>query len=308
VSILVLFFGYFRMIERATLEISDITNDIIIAKIGIQRMVSILHEEPTIEGKGKGLAYPSAWKQLEVRNVHFAYEHKAVLKDVSLTLNRGEKVGVVGLSGAGKSTFFNLLLDLHEEYTGEILLGGVSLKDIDRTAYIDHVSVVLQETELFNASLRDNITMAAVGEQELSEEHLQEVLRIAHLSSLLEKLPEGLESVVGEKGVKLSGGEKQRVGIARALYRKPDLLLLDEATSHLDVESEKLIQEALHDVFQKVTAVVIAHRLSTIREMDRIVVLDGGRIVEQGSFEQLLTRGGKFASLWKKQSGDTVAV
>lgn len=134
-----------------------------------------------------------------------------------------------------------------------------------------------------------------------SKDRLEEALRIAHLSDFLHKLPQGIKTPIGEKGIKLSGGEKQRLGIARAVYRRPDILFLDEATSHLDIESEQKIQDALHAFFQKVTAIVIAHRLSTIKEMDRILVLEEGRIIEEGDFETLVKMRGRFYALWKRQ-------
>ena len=160
------------------------------------------------------------------------------------------------------------------------------------------MAVVLQDTEVFNFSLRDNIT---IGAAEVKEDALQQALQVAHVNDFIAKLPQGLNTLIGEKGVKLSGGEKQRVGIARAVFKAPQLLLLDEATSHLDIESEEKIKDSLHTFFQHVTSVVIAHRLTTIQEMDRIILLEKGTVCEQGSFEELIARRGKFFNLWEKQ-------
>jgi ABC-type multidrug transport system fused ATPase/permease subunit len=190
---------------------------------------------------------------------------------------------------------------LYHDYEGEIKIGEVDLKQINRSSYIDNLAVVLQDTELFDASLEENINIAGIDGVDISEKEMEKIYGTAYLTDLLIKLPEGKNTIVGEKGIKLSGGERQRVGIARALYRKPDILLLDEATSHLDADSEKKIQASLSEFFNDVTAIVIAHRLSTLKEMDRIIVLHEGGIVEEGTFEELLNKGGHFTKLWKMQ-------
>ena len=160
----------------------------------------------------------------------------------------------------------------------------------------------MQDTELFNASLKENIFIGDIPGRAIDNDILDEAIQSSYLSDVIKRLPDGADTTIGEKGVKLSGGEKQRLGIARALYRKPDILLLDEATSHLDVESERKIQTSLHSFFNKVTAIVIAHRLSTIKEMDVIVVMQGGRIIEKGSFKSLIAEKGVFSQLWEKQN------
>jgi ATP-binding cassette subfamily B protein len=159
---------------------------------------------------------------------------------------------------------------------------------------------VLQETEVFNFTLRQNIVLAN-SEESANNELFEKSLHIAHVTDFLSKLPEGADTLIGEKGVKLSGGEKQRLGIARAVFKQPQILLLDEATSHLDVESEEKIRTSLHEFFQSVTAVVIAHRLTTLREMDRIIVIEDGKIMEEGSFDELYQKQGRFYELWEKQ-------
>ena len=222
-----------------------------------------------------------------------------MLSRISFAIGRGEKIGIVGLSGAGKSTIFKLLLKEYEDYKGEIKFDGLSLREISPKDYYAQTAAVLQDTEVFNLSLRENIT---IGKEKFDRASFERALDVAHVRGFLHKLPQGVDTLIGEKGVKLSGGEKQRLGIARAVYKEPELLLLDEATSHLDIESEKKIQESLHEFFQSVTAVVIAHRLTTIKEMDRIIVIENGRIVEHGSFSKLMrTPRGRFRELWKKQ-------
>lgn len=299
VGIIAMVLLYFGKIRESAGELAEVANKFVIAKIAVMRMKDILNEEPTIEQSGTKKLFKS-WKAIEIKDLHFSYHGRKVLKNFSLTINRGEKVGIVGISGAGKSTLFKLLLKFYDGYEGGIYFDGVELGDIKRPSLIEKIAVVPQETELFNLSLKENITLSPrLNTQQ--KKQLKQALKIAHVQEFMHKLPQGIESPVGEKGVKLSGGEKQRVGIARAVYRQPELLLLDEATSHLDIESEQKIQDALHRFFEKTTAIVIAHRLSTIKEMDRIVVIKRGSVIEQGSFSQLMKQKGEFFKLWEKQ-------
>lgn len=302
-GLLTLFLGLFHRVGTSARELTDVTEQISLAKIWISRTMSILKTEPVIENPDivkNQLKYPSDWEIMKIQNINFSYKKNTALKNVSFKVNRGEKVGIVGLSGAGKSTLFKLILDLYEDYEGDIYFNDISLKNMQRQSYIDHVSVVLQDTELFDMSLKHNIEIASVHKSD-DPSLLNNVIKMAHLEDVVEKLPDGVNTIVGEKGIKLSGGQRQRVGIARALYRQPDLLLLDEATSHLDAHSEKEIQKALKNLMHKFTIIVIAHRLSTIKAMDKIVVLENGGVVEQGSFEELLNANGAFARMWKEQ-------
>ncbi len=302
-DLLVLFVGYFGKVEAAVSELAEVSHELVINKLQFHRLKEIFQTKATIEGShiAQQQKFPENWQKIEFKNVTFSYEEKKILKDFNLTIMRGQKIGIVGLSGAGKSTLFTLLLDLYESYAGEILIDTIPLKEIDRQDYINHLSVVLQDTELFNLSLKENILIGGQPNFPHDEHKLHEVIETAHLSEVIERLPKSIDTVIGEKGTKLSGGEKQRLGIARALYRQPELLLMDEATSHLDVDSERKIQASLHVFFKQVTAVVIAHRLSTLKEMDEVIVMHGGKIEERGSFEKLIEKGGMFARLWEKQ-------
>ena len=183
---------------------------------------------------------------------------------------------------------------------GDILFDDVSIKRISKSDYFKQASVVLQDTEVFNFSLRDNITITNALQKE-NQELLEQALDTAHISEFLNKLPRGLDTIIGEKGVKLSGGERQRLGIARAIFKEPKILLLDEATSHLDLESEEKIKDSLHRFFENVTAIVIAHRLTTIKEMDKILVIEEGKLIESGNFDKLYASRGRFYELWEKQ-------
>lgn len=299
VSLLLLFIGLFQKVGTSTNELVSVTQQMVINKIWVSRAMNILSEPIGIENPEKSQKeYPETWKELIFKNIHFAYKKGQALQDISFSVKRGESVGIVGLSGAGKSTLFKLLLDLYEDYDGDILFDSVALKEIQRESYIKHVSIVLQDTELFNMTLRENIEIANVKKSHVP---IKTAINMAHLTDVVQKLPGKLDTIVGEKGIKLSGGQRQRVGIARAIYRDPDILLMDEATSHLDGHSEKQIQEAIHEVKGKYTMIVIAHRLSTIQEMDRIVVLDKGKVAEIGTFKELIDRGGIFAHMWHMQ-------
>lgn len=296
---LIIFNFYFGRVIDIASSFSDTVQDLTMQKFAVARMVEIARVESFPDGEGAIRNFPSDWKTISVRGLSFSYGGDEVLHDISFDLHRGERLGLVGLSGAGKSTLFKLLLKENENYTGEILIDDVPLRSIKKSSYYQKVTVVLQETEVFNLSLRENILLA--NPKKKDESSLKKALNIAHVTSFLHRLSQGVETMIGEKGVKLSGGERQRVGIARAVFKEPEVLFLDEATSHLDVESEEKIQDSLHVFFKNVTALVIAHRLTTIKEMDRILVLEGGKIIESGTFGELYDRKGRFFELWEKQ-------
>jgi len=300
VGFLVLFYGYFSNLWTSVSELADTAQDFTIAKYGVGRMTDILNVPIEIDKEEGKVPFPKDWKKITISDLSFSYGSKKVLDSVSFEINRGEKIGIIGLSGAGKSTVFKLLLKEHESYSGNIFLDDIPLKNISKKSYFDHIAVVLQETEVFNFSLRDNVTISNHN-HEHDQPLLEKALNVAHVSEFAATLPKNVDTEIGEKGIRLSGGEKQRVGIARAVFKDPQILLLDEATSHLDVESEDKIQDSLHQFFKTVTAVVIAHRLTTIKEMDRILVLENGRIIESGSFDDLYNKKGRFHELWEKQ-------
>lgn len=297
---LILFNNYFLRILESVSELSESTQDFIINKYSVARMQELLLEPVRIDAEKGKVGFPKNWQKITVKNLSFSYGHKAILKNISFEINRGERIGIIGLSGAGKSTLFKLLLKETENYTGDILFDGLSIRKIKKSSYYQRVGVVLQETEVFNFTLRENITITADGQRK-RDDKLSQALDISHVKDFVAKLPQGIDTFIGEKGVKLSGGEKQRLGIARAIYKQPELLFLDEATSHLDLESEEKIKDSLHAFFQKVTAVVVAHRLTTIKEMDKILVIDKGELVESGNFNELYGKQGRFYQLWSKQ-------
>jgi ABC-type multidrug transport system fused ATPase/permease subunit len=281
-------------------ELADRAEDFAVAKNAVYRMQMILKTPVTIDDETGKVQFPDTWHSITFNDVSFSYQEKPVLERISFTVKRGEKVGIVGLSGAGKSTLFKLLLKEHESYTGEILFDDIPLRQISKKDYFNHLAVVLQETELFNTSLRENITITNQKEEH-NDALLQRAIEVAHVDNFMAKLPEGVDTIIGDRGVRLSGGEKQRVGLARAIFKDPEILLLDEATSHLDIESEEKIQDSLHQFLENVTAIVIAHRLTTIKEMDTIIVIENGAIIESGSFSDLFAAKGRFFAWWEKQ-------
>lgn len=300
VGFLILFYGYFNILTTSVDDLAGVAQDVAIARTDVGRLSEFFEQKIIIDKEEGKRDFPKNWDGIYIKNLSFSYDQHAVLSDLNLYVKKGEKVGIVGLSGAGKSTLFKLLLKEHESSTLDIFIGDAPLKDIRKSDYIQHVAVVLQDTEVFNMSLRENVTITNASAAQ-NETAFTKAITISHVDDFVHKLPLGVETLIGEKGVKLSGGEKQRLGIARAVFKNPEILFLDEATSHLDVESEQKIQDSLKHFFKDVTAVVIAHRLSTIKEMDRIMVMQDGKIIETGTFNELYERDGRFREFWNKQ-------
>lgn len=269
------------------------------AVIDIERMFAILAREPEIEDKPG--SKPLAVKRGAIRfeNVSFAYEpNRQILKDVSFEVPAGHRVAVVGPSGAGKSTISRLLFRFYEVSGGRISIDGQDIRDVTQHSLRMAIGVVPQDTVLFNDTIRYNIRY---GRWKASDAEVEEAARLARIDDFIRRSPKGYDTEVGERGLKLSGGEKQRVAIARTILKAPPILLLDEATSALDSHTEREIQDALERVSENRTTLVIAHRLSTIVGADEIIVLDDGVIVERGTHHQLLAQGGLYASMWNRQ-------
>ena len=267
--------------------------------IDIETMFALLHEPPEIVDRLGAKPLRVTKGEIKFENVSFAYDpERQILKHVSFEVPAGRMVAIVGPSGAGKSTISRILFRFYEVSGGRVLIDGQNISDVTQSSLRAAIGMVPQDTVLFNDTIFYNIRY---GRPEASDREVREAAKLAQVHDFIMTLPQGYDSLVGERGLKLSGGEKQRVAIARTILKSPPILMLDEATSALDSHTEKEIQDALERVARERTSLVIAHRLSTVVHADDIIVLDHGEIVEQGTHQELLARGGIYASLWTRQ-------
>ncbi len=297
-------FTYSWSITWAIVSASRILHELNEAKIKISRLIPIFEEEANMYFGTEIL--DANWNQVEIKDLYFDYTingvEKPALIDVNLKLERGKKYGFVGHSGSGKSTLTKLLVGLYPIKSGNINFNGTinqSLYSLKERSVSDNISIVLQETELFDLTFRENLTLL----QPKLDEDILRVIKITQLDQVLAKLPNGLDTELGEKGYKLSGGEKQRLGIARALLTNSEIIIFDEATSALDTHTEMMIQEAIEQELTNKTLIMVAHRLSTLKNVDRIFVFSKGRLIEEGKFETLVNKTSSyFYKLWTNQT------
>jgi subfamily B ATP-binding cassette protein HlyB/CyaB len=275
--------------------------------VSVQRLGDILNT-PTEPGYDQSrMSLPGIKGRIQFDQVSFRYrtDGPEVLRDVSLDIHVGEVICIVGRSGSGKSTLTKLVQRLYVPERGRVLIDGVDIAQVDTAWLRRRIGVVLQENVLFNRTVRENIALADPG---LPMEAVIQAAQLAGAHEFILEMPEGYDTLVGEHGDNLSGGQRQRIAIARALVTNPRILIFDEATSALDYESERVIQQNMHAICKGRTVIIIAHRLSTVRVAHRIIVLEKGQIVEQGTHEDLLKRTGQYANLYALQSGQGVQV
>ena len=266
-----------------------------------KRVFEILDQTPEVKDSPGAKELPPFSKEIEYRDVYFRYGDEMVLKGISFKVRKGEKVALVGSSGAGKTTITNLLPRFYDVTEGSILIDGVDIREVTLRSLRSQIGVVTQQTLLFNDTVRNNI---AYGRPDIPQEEVEKVAKAADAHDFIMKLPQGYDTIIGEQGVLLSGGQRQRISIARALLKNAPILILDEATSSLDTESEREVQQALDRLMANRTVLVIAHRLSTVRGADRILVISDGRIVEEGTHEELMALGGEYRRLYELQFRD----
>jgi ABC-type multidrug transport system fused ATPase/permease subunit len=263
-------------------------------KASMDRINLILHAENKIEEDPNPISVSSFEQAIEFRNVSFQYDDKIILKNIDLSIKKGETLAIVGASGAGKSTLVDLIPRFHDVSEGEILVDGKNIKTLRLDDLRKMIGVVSQEPILFNDTIEKNI---ALGEDKLDEQRILDAAKVANAMSFIENKEEGVKSLVGDRGGKLSGGEKQRITIARAIYKNPPILILDEATSSLDTVSERMVQDAIDQLMKNRTSIVIAHRLSTVQNADKIIVLHDGEKVEEGTHASLIAQQGYYKKL-----------
>ncbi len=298
--------------------LSNVRVDVMSALVSFDRVFEVLDLRPGIEEKPDAVDVPAGAGRVEFRDVHFRYpsagevslatledvaaldrtENAPVLRGVEFTVEPGQMVALVGPSGAGKSTISMLVSRIYDVTEGAVLVGDVDVRDASLASLRDTIGVVTQDSHLFHETIAENLRYAKPG---ATDEEMWAALRGAQVAELVRALPDGLDTVVGERGYRFSGGEKQRIAIARLLLKQPSIVIMDEATAHLDSESEAAVQRALTAALHGRTALVIAHRLSTIRDADQILVLDQGRIVERGRHDDLVTAGGLYSELYRTQ-------
>lgn len=295
------FIAALLMLYEPVKRLTNVNNTINQGIAGAERIFSIIDRVPDIEDKPDAMELPHVAKTIDIKNVTFCYADTPVLKNINLSIKAGEVVAFVGMSGGGKTSLVNLIPRFYDVSEGRVLIDGQDIRDVTLQSLRRQIAIVTQQTILFNDTVKNNI---AYGDIQRTEEEIFNAARAANAHDFIMKLPNGYDANIGELGTKLSGGEKQRISIARALLKDAPILILDEATSSLDTEAEIEVQDALDNLMKGRTTLVIAHRLSTIRNADRIIALVNGEIVEAGNHEALMAKKGEYYRLYNLQFKD----
>ncbi|MCV7211893.1 ABC transporter ATP-binding protein [Mycolicibacterium canariasense] len=299
---LTVFISYLVSFFKPVQDLAKLTNTIAMASVGVDRVNELLTAETTVEEKPDAVEPARIKGAISFERVAFSYNAETpVLRDVTFEVAPGQLVGVVGHTGSGKSSLVSLIPRFYDPSVGTVRIDGVDLRDYKLHELRRQIAYVLQDTVLFRGTIRDNI---AFGRPDADHDEIVEVAKLANAHEFISEMPQGYDSAVGDRGLTLSGGQRQRIGIARALIRDSPILILDEPTAALDAESEHLVMSALQRLMADRTVITIAHRLSTIRDADKIVVLEEGRVVEEGTHNELLTAGGRYADLHRIQYED----
>lgn len=289
-----LFLGIFAQVIQPAKNFSNGITSVQKGIVSAQRIFGVVDTVPVVRNKPGARTLDAFNRDIEFRNVSFAYDNHHVLRDINLRIEKGKTIALVGPSGGGKSTLADLIPRFYDPAQGQVLLDGIPLVDYELESLRKVIGVVTQESILFHDTIFNNI---AFGMENVPEEEVIRAAKIANAHDFIVKMKKGYQTTIGERGTKLSGGQRQRISIARAVLKNPPILILDEATSALDSESERLVQEALNNLMQNRTSVVIAHRLSTIQHADEIIVVQDGRIAERGNHEELIRQSGLYKKL-----------
>jgi subfamily B ATP-binding cassette protein MsbA len=277
-------------------QVNSINQQALAASI---RIYEVLDQRPTLTEKPYAVTLPIIKEKINFEDIRFSYDKQEILKGINLEAKKGEVVAIVGPSGVGKTTLIDLISRFYDPQSGRILIDGIDIRDVKIKSLRDQIALVTQETILFNDTVKANI---GYGRLDAQDAEIIEAAKKAYAHNFIMNLPGGYYTIIGDRGIRLSGGERQRIAIARAILKNSSILILDEATSQLDSESEQLLQKALDELIQGRTVFVIAHRLSTIKNADKIIVLDGGRIVQEGIHRELLEKAGLYSKLYGAQS------
>lgn len=293
--------GYLWMLMQPLRMAGWWINDVNRFTTSVEKIYNTYKQEPDVKQKEHALRRKKLQGEVEFSHVSYSADDEDILQDINIKVEKGQTVGIIGTTGAGKSTVMNLLCRFYDVTEGEVLVDGINVKDMNLYDLRDNIGIAMQDVFLFSDTIEGNI---AYGRPDCSFEKIKEAAKMADANLFIKNLPDGYDTIVGERGVGLSGGQKQRISLARALLKEPSILILDDTTSAVDMETESYIQRQLENINHTCTIFIIAYRISSIRDADQIIVLDAGKIIEQGTHEELIKKGGYYATVYRHQYGE----